>query len=175
MDGPNHARGRSQCGLDFFLGCTDRYLAALGATQNLAHCRSRQFVFIGLEHFGGSDFDQRHQSNQLSMGPSGVWRCGALRVSLEPVGSRWRRRSLLSGRARLYRLRVHGRLFWPSTQSCAGRDEMADLGKHRRIFFGALTANARCTLHEPYPLDRLVVLDGGLDEPFFFLCCDAKE
>jgi hypothetical protein len=148
---------------------------SLGATQSFAYCRSSQFVFIGLERFVGCDFDQRHQSNQLPMGPSSVWRGGALRIALEPVGSRWRRRALLSGRSRLYRLRLHGRLLWPSTKQCAGRHQVVDLGKQRRIYFGFLTANARCTLHEPYPLDSLAVLDSRLGEPLYFLFSCAKE
>jgi hypothetical protein len=121
------------------------------------------------------DFDQRHQSNQLPMGPSSVWRGGALRIALEPVGSRWRRRALLSGRSRLYRLRLHGRLLWPSTKQCAGRHQVVDLGKQRRIYFGFLTTNTRCTLHEPYPLDSLVVLDSRLGEPQYFLFSFAKR
>jgi len=143
-------------------------LAALGVAQGFGHCRSSRFVFIGVERVVARDFDQRVQSNQLPLGPSGIWWTGALRVALEPLVWRWQRRSLLSGRPRLYRLCFHGGLLWSSTKQCPWRHAVAGIGNRRRIYFGILTANARRALHEPHPLDGMVVLDCRLDEPCSF-------
>ena len=132
-----------------------------GALRALATA-DRVSLFLSVLSALLCDLDQRLQSNKLPMGPPSFWRGGALRVSLEPVGSRWRRRSLLSGRSRIDRLRLHGRLLWASAKQCAGRCEVAACGRVHRIYFGNFTTNARRALHEPHPLDSLVVLDCGL-------------
>ena len=51
---------------------------------------------------------------------------------------------------------------------------MAGLGNRRRLCIGHFTANARCTLHEPHPLDGLAVLDRGLDQSRTFPCYKAQ-
>jgi len=89
-------------------------------------------------------------------------------ASLEPVGSRWRWRSLLSSRSRLDRLRVHGGLLWSATKQCTGRYEVAACGRVHRIYLGNFTTNARRAFHESHPLDSLVVLDCGLVKSFAF-------
>ena len=157
--------GAHNLGWGGVIGHSCWHLASLGCTQNLGHIRSSQFVFIRVERAVVCDFDQRFEPNKLSMGPPGFWRGNALRVSLEPMGCRWRWRSLLPGRSRLHRLRLHGRLLWASTKQCAGCNEVVACRTLRRICFRNFTTNARRALHESHPLDSLVVLDGGLDQP----------
>ena len=53
-------------------------------------------------------------------------------------------------------------------KQCPWRHAVAGIGNRRRIYFGVLTANARRALHEPHPLDGMVVLDCRLDEPCSF-------
>ncbi len=175
VDGESHARGRPKPGLDFPIGHADRHLATLGCPAVLGYRRSGRRLFIRLVRVVGSHPCEGLQSNDMSLGLASFWRCHSLCFALGFFTKRWRRRTLLSRGPCVHRIRVHGRLLWSETKWFDSSGEM--VGRCRVAWFcvGPFTTNTRRPLHEPYPVDRMALLDGGLAEPPHFLQNTASK